>query len=57
MLLLQHYIAHKVWFSMATLTLVPAKLVERLKNTLTGHIPEGYQDETGFHFGSELRSK
>jgi hypothetical protein len=33
--------------------LVPAKLVTRLKNTINIKIPEGYEDEAGFHFGSE----
>jgi hypothetical protein len=37
----------------ATMILSPAKLVAGLKNTLNSSIPEGYQDETGFHFGSK----
>ena len=37
----------------ATVILSPAKLAAGLKNTLNHAIPEGYQDETGFHFGAK----
>jgi len=37
----------------ATVVLSPAKLVAGFKNALNNTIPEGYQDETGFHFGAE----
>jgi hypothetical protein len=37
----------------ATVILSPAKWVAGFKNTLNNTIPEGYQDETGFHFGSK----
>ena len=31
--------------------LSPSKLTAGLKNALDNSIPEGYQDEKGFHFG------
>jgi hypothetical protein len=37
----------------ATVILSPAKLAAGLKNSLNIAIPEGYQDETGFHFGAK----
>jgi hypothetical protein len=37
----------------ATMILSPSKLAAGLKNTLNNSIPEGYQDETGFHFGTK----
>jgi hypothetical protein len=37
----------------ATVILSPAKLAAGLKNSLNHAIPEGYQDETGFHFGAK----
>jgi hypothetical protein len=37
----------------ATMILSPAKLAGGIKNALNSSIPEGYQDESGFHFGSK----
>ena len=35
----------------AMVVLSPSKLTAGLKNVLDNSIPEGYQDENGFHFG------
>lgn len=37
----------------AAVILSPTKLASRLTNALNSSIPEGYEDEMGFHFGSE----
>jgi hypothetical protein len=37
----------------AAVILSPSKLASRLTNALNSSIPEGYEDETGFHYGSE----
>ncbi len=42
-----------VLLGMAAVIASPSKLATALKNTLNSSIPEGYQDETGFHFGSK----
>ena len=37
----------------ATVILSPAKLASGLKNSIFSKVPEGYEDETGFHFGAK----
>jgi hypothetical protein len=37
----------------ATVILSPAKLVAGLKDSIFSNVPEGYEDESGFHFGSK----
>jgi hypothetical protein len=37
----------------ATVILSPAKLAAGLKNSIFAKVPEGYEDETGFHFGAK----
>jgi hypothetical protein len=48
----QYVIERKDWLDAAVAAFWPHKLIERLANTLKIEVPEGYQDETGFHFGS-----
>jgi hypothetical protein len=49
----QQVIEHKDWLDEASAVLFPAKLVERFKNLFKMEIPEGYEDEKGFHFGTK----
>ena len=35
----------------AVLAVAPIKWVGSLKNSITNSIPEGYEDDGGFHFG------
>jgi hypothetical protein len=56
MMLKQFFVEHKTWLHTASAVLVPVKLVAqlsvaRLKKAVTIQIPDGYQDERGFHFG------
>jgi hypothetical protein len=37
----------------ATVILSPAKLVAGLKSSIFSKVPEGYEDEMGFHFGAK----
>jgi hypothetical protein len=37
----------------ATMIVSPSKWAASLKNALNSSIPEGYQDESGFHFGAK----
>jgi hypothetical protein len=43
----------QVLLAAATVILSPAKFAAGLKNALNSSIPEGYEDDAGFHFGSE----
>jgi hypothetical protein len=36
-----------------TVILSPAKLAAGLKNSIFSKVPEGYEDEAGFHFGAK----
>ena len=56
MLLKQFFIEHKTWLHAGSAVLVPVKSaaqlsVARLKKVVSFEIPDGYQDEQGFHFG------
>ncbi|MDE3067236.1 MAG: hypothetical protein KGJ60_06740 [Verrucomicrobiota bacterium] len=42
---------HKSWLNLIPVTLPLLNVMGRLRNALKNQIPEGYQDETGFHFG------
>jgi hypothetical protein len=42
-----------VLFGAAAVIVSPSKWTAGLKNALNNSIPEGYQDETGFHFGAK----
>jgi hypothetical protein len=53
----QCVIERKDWLDTAAHTLWPHKLLERLQNAFKIQIPEGYQDETGFHFGTQPAGK
>lgn len=53
----QCVIERKDWLDDASVALWPHRLVERLKTALKIEIPEGYQDENGFHFGTQPASK
>ena len=49
----QQAIEHKDWLDEVRAVLFPSKLVGSLKSLLNIEIPEGYQDEKGFHFGDQ----
>jgi len=46
-----------VWLNAAAITALPAKLAGGLKNSIDMSIPEGYEDEIGFHFGMDPKAK
>jgi hypothetical protein len=57
-LLKQLFNHHTTWLQAGSLVLAPVKSVAqfsvaRLKNVVKFEIPDGYQDERGFHFGTE----
>jgi len=44
----------KTWFLfVATLNFLFVALMVKLYNRIKSQVPEGYQDETGFHFGAQ----
>ena len=47
----QQVIEHKDWLDEVRTVLFPTKLVESLKSLFKMELPEGYEDEKGFHFG------
>jgi hypothetical protein len=58
MLLKQFFNHHATWLQAGSVVLAPVKSVAqlsvaRLKNAVKFEIPDGYQDERGFHFGAE----
>ena len=62
MILNQIFAEHKTWLQVAGAVLLPVKSVAhqsvaRLKNVIKIEIPDGYQDEQGFHFGVEPAAK
>ncbi len=46
-----------VLLGVAAIIVSPSKLTAGLKNVLNSSIPEGYQDESGFHFGAKPTAK
>ena len=46
----QTILAHKPW-SHAAAGFSPSGIMAKLRNAVKNHIPVGYQDETGFHYG------
>lgn len=57
MLYKQHLKERKAWFDVAIALSLPANFLVRLNNAFRIEIPEGYEDETGFHLGSEPEEK
>ena len=57
MLYKQHLKERKAWFDVAIALSLPANFLVRLNNAFKIEIPEGYEDETGFHFGPEPEAK
>ncbi len=43
----------KSWLQVASMLVFAGALAAKLRETIRAQIPVGYQDETGFHFGSE----
>lgn len=48
---------NKTSFLVATLTLVAAAILAKLQAALDKRVPVGYQDEDGFHYGTEPARK
>jgi hypothetical protein len=42
-----------LWLNVAAISAFPAKLSGSLKNSISMNIPEGYEDDGGFHFGTD----
>lgn len=42
---------HKTWLQIIVVNLLFAGILAKLRTVLNNHIPLGYQDENGFHFG------
>jgi len=57
MLYWQHIKGRKVWFEVAIALSQSANSLVRLNNVFRMEIPEGYEDETGFHFGPQPEEK
>jgi hypothetical protein len=38
---------------MTIATLVVAAIAEKIRSTIAAQVPEGYEDEGGFHFGND----
>ena len=53
----QQVIEHKDWLDEVRAVLFPARLIDSLKSLLKVQIPEGYEDEKGFHFGVQAAPK
>ncbi len=52
----QHIMNHKT-LSHTGVGFSPASLMAKLRNLVKLEIPVGYQDETGFHYGSKSVAK
>jgi len=46
-----------LWLNVASISALPAKLSGGLKNSISMSIPEGYEDDGGFHFGIDPQVK
>ncbi|HLX72669.1 MAG TPA: hypothetical protein VKV04_23855 [Verrucomicrobiae bacterium] len=42
---------NKTWLHIIVMNLLLVGIVAKLRAALKSHIPLGYQDESGFHFG------
>ncbi len=42
---------HKTWLPAFTLNLLLLSIVAKVRNIFEKHVPLGYQDEAGFHYG------
>ena len=42
---------HKTWLHAFALNLLIIAIVAKLRSIFESHVPVGYQDELGFHFG------
>lgn len=42
---------NKTWLHIIAVNLLLVGILARLRSVMNHHIPLGYQDETGFHFG------
>jgi len=42
---------YKTWLHAFALNLLFIGLIAKLRSVLESHVPQGYQDEGGFHYG------
>jgi hypothetical protein len=53
----QHILTHKPWSQTGNFGFSPAGIIAKLRNMVKIEVPVGYQDETGFHYGSKSAGK
>jgi hypothetical protein len=44
---------HKTWLHAFALNLLLIAIAAKLRSLWASHVPMGYQDESGFHFGTK----
>ena len=52
-----HIVTHKPWSQTGSIGFSAAGLIAKLRNIVNIEIPVGYQDESGFHYGSKSAVK
>ena len=53
----QTIVANKSWASVGSFGFSLANIIAKLRNMVKIEIPVGYQDETGFHYGTKSAAK
>ena len=53
----QHILTHKPWSHTGNASVAPAGIIAKLVSMIKIEVPVGYQDETGFHYGSKSVGK
>jgi hypothetical protein len=48
---------HKTWLPAFALNLLLIGIMAKLRGIFESHVPLGYQDESGFHFGVQKNTK
>ena len=46
---------HRTWLHAFALNLLFIAVIAKLRDMFNSHVPLGYQDESGFHFGASSR--
>lgn len=44
---------HKTWLQAVALNLLFIAIIAKLRGVVFSHVPLGYQDDSGFHYGVE----
>jgi len=53
----QSILSHKPWAPVGGFAFSPANIIAKLRNMVKIEVPVGYQDETGFHYGTKSNVK